>query len=109
MRKMYLLPIVLIGALSYGQVGINNVAPKITLDVQSKTTDGSTSEGFLLPRVTGNALHAAEAAAVYGADQDAALAYVTAAPDPANRTGQVEGMDAPGFYYFVQAVTDGSR
>ncbi|MBT2623635.1 FISUMP domain-containing protein [Chryseobacterium sp. ISL-6] len=100
MKKLYLLPIVLIGALFYGQVGINNVDPKSTMDIQSKTTDGSTSEGFLLPRVTGNALHAAEAATVYGADQDATLTYVTDAPDPANRTGQVEGMDAPGFYYF---------
>ncbi|MFS4432181.1 FISUMP domain-containing protein [Chryseobacterium sp. S90] len=100
MRKMYLLPMVFIGALSYGQVGINSLTPKSTLDVTSKTSDGSAAEGFILPRVTGNALHAAEAAGVYGADQDATLAYVTAAPDPANRTGQVEGMDDAGFYYF---------
>ncbi|MFS4432226.1 FISUMP domain-containing protein [Chryseobacterium sp. S90] len=100
MRKMYLLPMAFIGALSYGQVGINSLTPKSTLDVASKTSDGSTSEGILIPRITGNALHDAETAAVYGNDQDAMLVFVTAAPDPNNRTGQVEGMDVRGFYYF---------
>ncbi|MFS4432199.1 FISUMP domain-containing protein [Chryseobacterium sp. S90] len=97
---MNLLPLFFLGALSYGQVGINNVAPKITLDITSKTADGSTSEGFMLPRITGNALKAAETAGVYTDNQHSALVFVTAAPDPDNRTGQVEGMDAPGFYYF---------
>ncbi|WP_167498869.1 FISUMP domain-containing protein [Chryseobacterium rhizoplanae] len=97
---MYLLPIICFGTLSFGQVGVNNVVPKSTLDVQSKTIDGSRSEGFLLPRVTGNALHDAEAAGVYGADQDVTLVYVTQEPDPDNRIGQTEGMDSPGFYYF---------
>ncbi|MFS4432240.1 FISUMP domain-containing protein [Chryseobacterium sp. S90] len=100
MKKMYLLPMFSLSVLSFGQVGINNVTPKSTLDVASKTTNGSVSEGFLLPRVTGDALHAAEAAGVYGADQDVTLVYVTQEPDPDNRIGQVEGMDAPGFYYF---------
>jgi uncharacterized protein (TIGR02145 family) len=90
----------LLSAISYGQVGINNLVPKGTLDVQSKTADGSASEGLIIPRITGNALHMAEAAGVYGADQHAILTYVTVAPDPDNRTGQVEGMDTPGFYYF---------
>ncbi len=97
---MYLLSMFLIGALAYGQVGVNNITPKSTLDIMSKTTDGSTSEGLIIPRVTGNALKAAETSTVYGDDQDAALVFVTAAPDPDNRTGQVEGMDSRGFYYF---------
>lgn len=100
MRKKYLLPMILLGAFSYGQVGINNLAPKTTVDMSSKTTDGSASEGLLIPRVTGNQLKAAETAGVYGDDQHATLAFVTAAPDEGNRTGQVEGMDVPGFYYF---------
>lgn len=54
----------------------------------------------MLPRVSGNVLKAVDTAGVYGADQNTALVYVTAAPDPVNRTDQVEGMDAPGFYYF---------
>lgn len=100
MRKINLLPLIFLGVLSYGQVGINNVTPKITLDVTSKTADGSTSEGFMLPRITGNALKAAETAGAYTNNQHSALVFVTAVPDPDNRTGQVEGMDAPGFYYF---------
>ncbi|MBP1164572.1 MULTISPECIES: FISUMP domain-containing protein [unclassified Chryseobacterium] len=100
MKKMYLLPIVLMGVLSYGQMGVNNLTPKSTVDIASKTTDGSTSEGLLIPRLTGNQLKAAETAAVYASAQHATLVFVTAAPDSNNRTGQVEGMDAPGFYYF---------
>jgi uncharacterized protein (TIGR02145 family) len=100
MRKMYLLPTVFFGILSYGQVGVNNVTPKSTVDMTSKTTDGSASEGLIIPRVTGNQLKAAETAGVYSDDQDATLVYVKAEPDPVNRTGQVEGMDEPGFYYF---------
>ncbi|UCA61812.1 hypothetical protein KB553_09875 [Chryseobacterium rhizoplanae] len=82
MKKLYLLPISLFGIISYAQVGVNNTTPKGTLDVTSKTTNGSTSEGVLIPRLTGNALHDAETAAVYGVDQDAMLVFVTAAPDP---------------------------
>jgi uncharacterized protein (TIGR02145 family) len=100
MRKMYLLPMFLIGALVYGQVGVNNITPKSTLDVKSKTTDGSAAEGLIIPRVTGNSLKAADTAGVYGDDQDATMVFVTAPPDPASRTGQVEGMDSRGFYYF---------
>ncbi|UCA61738.1 hypothetical protein KB553_09440 [Chryseobacterium rhizoplanae] len=45
MKKLYLLPIIIFGTWSYGQVGVNNITPKATLDVTSKTTNGSTSEG----------------------------------------------------------------
>ncbi|MEF9478766.1 hypothetical protein OWR28_14570 [Chryseobacterium sp. 1B4] len=100
MKKLYLLPLFFVGTLSFGQVGVNNVTPQITLDVKSKTTDGSTSEGLMLPRLTGNVLKAAETSGVYTNAQHSALVYVTDAPDPDNRTGQVEGMDSPGFYYF---------
>ncbi|MBP1164667.1 MULTISPECIES: FISUMP domain-containing protein [Chryseobacterium] len=100
MKKKYLLPILFSCTLSYGQVGINSLTPKTTLDVTSKTTDGSASEGFMVPRVTGNSLKAADAVGVYAEAQNSALVFVTEAPDPSNRTGQVEGMDGPGFYYF---------
>ncbi|MEF9478727.1 hypothetical protein OWR28_14370 [Chryseobacterium sp. 1B4] len=90
----------LFSILSYGQVGINNNNPRSTLDVASKTTDGSTSEGFILPRINGNTLKAADTAGVYGEEENATLVFVTIPPDPVNRTGQVEGMDVPGFYYF---------
>ncbi|MDR6466296.1 MULTISPECIES: FISUMP domain-containing protein [Chryseobacterium] len=100
MKKHYLLALAFVGIVSYSQVGINNTAPKTTLEISSKTSDGSSSEGFLLPKVTGNQLKAAETAGVYANDQDATLVFVTAAPDEGNRTGQVEGMDSKGFYYF---------
>jgi hypothetical protein len=61
MKKKYLLPILFSCTLFYGQVGINSLTPKTTLDVTSKTTDGSASEGFMVPRMTGNSLKAADA------------------------------------------------
>ncbi|MFS4432187.1 FISUMP domain-containing protein [Chryseobacterium sp. S90] len=100
MKKRYLLSMGLMSVLSYGQVGINNKSPRSTLDVTEKTIDGSHAEGLMIPRETGNALKSADNAGVYGADQDATLVFVTAAPDPNNRTGQVEKVDSRGFYFF---------
>ncbi|MBT2620591.1 hypothetical protein [Chryseobacterium sp. ISL-6] len=105
MKKLYLLQITFMGTWSFAQVGVNSVTPKRTLDVTSNTSYSSTSDGFLIPRLTGNILHNAETAGIYGADQNAMLVFVTAAPDPGNRTGQVEGMETAGFYYF-DAVTN---
>jgi len=100
MKKTILLPCMLFGILAYSQVGINNTSPKGTLDVVSGTNDGTKAEGVMFPRITGNVLKTADTNGVYALAQDGILVYVTAAPDPANRTGQVEGMDKPGFYYF---------
>lgn len=104
MKKTNLLAGVLFGIATYGQVGINTTTPVVTLDVSAKTTDGTASEGFKLPNVTGNALHAADTAGLYGVNHNATLVYVTEAPDPVNRVGQVEGMDEPGFYYYNAGI-----
>jgi uncharacterized protein (TIGR02145 family) len=82
MRKMYFLPMIFVGTLVCGQTFID------------------TSEGIIIPRLTGNILHSSEAKGIYSNVKDAILVYVTAPPDPDNRIGQVEGIDAKGFYYF---------
>ncbi len=84
----------------YGQVGMNNSAPNATLGVTAKTTDGSTSEGIIAPRLTGDALHQADLNNKYGVLQDGAIAYVTAAPSAANTTGQTINIDVKGYYYY---------
>ena len=84
----------------YGQVGINNSAPNVTLEVTAKQTDGSTSEGIIAPRLTGDALHQAELSKKYGVLQDGTIAYVTVAPSAANTVGQTISIDAKGYYYY---------
>ena len=83
-----------------GQVGINNVSPNVTLEVTAKKIDGSTSEGIIAPRLTGDALHQAELNNKYGVLQDGTIAYVTAVPSAANSVGQTISIDAKGYYYF---------
>ncbi|RNA60437.1 hypothetical protein D1631_18725 [Chryseobacterium nematophagum] len=98
MKKTNLLLCMLFGAVAYGQVGVNTTSPKSTLDVRAKATDGSTSEGIIVPKLTGDALFAAIAAGKYGSDQHSTIVYVTA---PAtNLTSQTTQVDAIGFYYF---------
>ncbi|WP_147474504.1 FISUMP domain-containing protein [Chryseobacterium nematophagum] len=100
MRKTNLLVCMLLGVVSFGQIGINNPSPKATLEITAKKTDGSTSEGVIPPRLTGNALFAAIAAGTYGPNQYGAVVFVTAPADEANRVGQTVHVDDFGFYYY---------
>ncbi|CAA7392196.1 FISUMP domain-containing protein [Chryseobacterium fistulae] len=100
MKKTNLLPMLLFGALAYGQVGVNTDTPKATLDVRAKNMDGSTAEGILVPRLTGNTLFSAIASNTYGMDQNGAMVYVTETPDPSNQVNQTLHVDAVGYYYF---------
>ncbi|RMZ60818.1 hypothetical protein D1632_02235 [Chryseobacterium nematophagum] len=100
MKTKNLLPFMLFGALAYGQVGLNTSSPHATLDVKAKNTDGSSSEGIIVPKLTGDALFSAIAANTYGADQDGAVVYVTEGASPINQTGQTAIVNDYGFYYF---------
>ncbi|RNA62599.1 hypothetical protein D1631_11970 [Chryseobacterium nematophagum] len=103
MKKTNLLVSMLLGVFSFGQVGINNQSPKITLDIMAKNSDGSTSEGFIPPRLTGNALFAAIASGVYGSAQGGAIVFVTEPADVGNQVGQTIRVDTRGYYYFDSA------
>lgn len=46
MKKKYLLSAIFLTALSYWQLGINNLTQKSTLDVTSETTDGSLPKDY---------------------------------------------------------------
>ncbi|WP_122635855.1 fibrobacter succinogenes major paralogous domain-containing protein [Chryseobacterium nematophagum] len=100
MKKKYLLPLILFEVLAYGQVGINTSDPKATFDITSKNTNGSTAEGVLPPRLTGNSLHNASTLGVYGAAQNGVIVYVTEPADDVNQIGQTIKVDAYGFYFY---------
>lgn len=104
MEKKSLLMMVglLFSTILFGQIGVNTTTPHATLDVVAKTTDGSTPEGIIAPRLTGNALSDASLATTppYDINQNGAIVYVTAAADASNQAGQTTLVDAPGYYYF---------
>lgn len=83
-------------SIAYGQVGINNTSPKATLDVTAKNTDGSTPEGLIAPRLTGDQIQAANAQ--YGPNQEGTIVYATSAVTTPGPTTQ--NITAAGYYYF---------
>ncbi len=101
LSSVFLLTGVLYG---YAQVGINNSSPAATLDVTAKASDGSRAEGMIPPRISGNALKAADTNNVYGSAQNGAIVYVTSAASTANQTGQAVNITSTGYYYFDSAI-----
>jgi len=85
------------------QVGINTNAPKATLDVAPKNTDGSTAEGVIAPRLTGNQLTAADSR--YTSAHAGIIVYATSAPSVS--TTKTANITAPGYYYFDGSVWKG--
>lgn len=83
----------------YAQVGINTPAPKATLDMNKSAT--SQPEGFLTVRLSGTELASRDN--LYGADQNAAVVYVTAAPS--SSTSKTSNVTTPGFYYYNNGIS----
>lgn len=82
-----------------GRVGINTTTPAATLDVVANTTDNTRPDALLVPRMTRAQLYAKDAA--YLADQNGALAFVTAIDGTA--TAKTTNVTAVGFYYYDSA------
>jgi len=85
-------------ALSNAQVTVGgNTQPNATLDVVATKTDGSTAEGLIAPRLTGDQLQSADL--LYGPPQNAAIVYVTAGvtTTPSSKTINVK---RAGYYYY---------
>jgi hypothetical protein len=81
--------------ISLAQVGVGTNDPKASLHVEGSPTDAAKVDGVIIPKLTGNQLHAKNAA--YGADQIGAMVYVTALPTtPGDDTVNINKV---GFYY----------
>ncbi|MDC8107195.1 hypothetical protein MTQ00_22160 [Chryseobacterium sp. B21-037] len=79
-----------------GQVGINNTNPKATLDVMAKNSDGSSAEGLLAPRLTGDQIQSGNSR--YGLDQAGTLIYATSGVSSPDAVTQ--NITTAGYYYF---------
>ncbi|WP_162032848.1 fibrobacter succinogenes major paralogous domain-containing protein [Chryseobacterium potabilaquae] len=100
MKKTNLLILMFLSTFSFGQVGINNPSPKSTLEITATKTDGSTSEGLIIPRLPGNALFASIALGIYGNNQNGSIVYVTLPADNDKQIGQTIHVNGKGYYYF---------
>ncbi|THV59383.1 hypothetical protein [Chryseobacterium candidae] len=81
---------------AFPQVGINTQNPKATLDIVANKTDGSTAEGLIAPRLTGDQIKAGNFQ--YGIDQAGAIIYATLPVTTADvKTANITDI---GYYYF---------
>ncbi|MEY8760552.1 hypothetical protein [Chryseobacterium tongliaoense] len=96
MKKLFISAGILFSVAAYSQVGINTQTPKGTLDVTAKKTDGTTAEGFIAPRLTGDQIKAADAQ--YGTAQKGIIIYATAAVGTSST--KTANITSEGYYYF---------
>lgn len=80
----------------YSQVGINTQTPRATFEVSAGNSNGTTAEGMILPKLTGNQIQAADNQ--YGAGQTGTVMYATAAVSVT--TSKTLNIDSEGYYYF---------
>ena len=110
MKKIFNLAIALLGfSISLNAqttpkkgVGIKTDSPQTTLDVRAEATDTTMPDGVLVPRLDVGQLNAKSA--VYGADQNGALVFVTSNTQGGAGT-KVENVKDPGFYYYDHATS----
>ena len=86
----------------FSQVGINNTTPKATLDVVAVRTDGTTAEGVIPPRLTGDQIKLANSQ--YGTAQNGTIVYATSGITSADITGKTSSITAPGLFYFTGTI-----
>jgi len=84
----------LIGVMSFSQVGIGTDNPQATLDVTGKSTEKTSLDGIIAPRMTGIQLRAK----TYTTNQIGALVYVTEGDTAPN--GQTINVTEKGYFYF---------
>lgn len=87
---------ILVAQFSMAQVGVNTETPKATMDVMVNTADPSKADGFIAPRLTGNALKTKDS--LYGTAQVGTIVYATAAASPV--TSKTINVTEAGYYYF---------
>lgn len=86
----------------FSQVGINNTNPVATLDVVAVRTDGTTAEGVIPPRLTGDQIKSANAQ--YGTAQKGTIVYATLGITSVDNTGKTSSITAPGLFYFTGTI-----
>ncbi len=102
-KKLLMMATITLSAAMYSQVGINNQNPKATLDVTAKNTNGTSPEGVIAPRLTGDQILSANSK--YTSAQIGVIVYATSAPT--SSSVKTVNITAPGYYYFDGSVWNG--
>ena len=102
MKKFILAAGMLSSAAVYSQVGIDTETPKATLQVMGKASDPAKADGIIAPRLTGSELKAKDAA--YGADQNAAIVYVSSPLNPLEVSTKTVNVTSVGYFYFDGSI-----
>ncbi|MGV4461678.1 hypothetical protein ACQ1Q5_09110 [Ornithobacterium rhinotracheale] len=100
MKKYFILSLSAIGLLSnaqeFGKVGVNTDNPQVTFQVQGNPNDSKTMDGVIIPKITGDQLHAK----IYTEEQEGTMVYVIKKASPNNLEGQTLKVSEKGYYYF---------
>ena len=99
MLKIKFIPVLLLFCtFGFAQVGINSTNPVATLDIVASQVNGTTAEGVIPPRLTGEQIKAANS--FYTSAQRGAIVYATAAITSADASGKTTAITIPGLYCF---------
>lgn len=85
---------------SNAQVGIGTQNPNATLDIKAVKVDGTTAEGMLLPRMSGNEIK--NAGNQYQTDQTGTIIYATS--KPVTTDAKTVNITKNGYYFFDGTV-----
>ncbi|AZB07653.1 hypothetical protein EG344_01740 [Chryseobacterium sp. G0162] len=85
-------------SIAFGQVGVNTVEPKGTLDVVGDASNSSKVDGVIAPRLTGQQLKDKDN--VYNAAQDGIIVYVTNPLTEDNTSTRTVNIREKGYYHF---------
>ena len=88
---------IIAGTTVFSQVGVNTNTPQTTLDITAIAIDGSTAEGIMAPRLTGDQIKGKDAR--YTAAQTGAMVYATEAVIGAP-AGKTVNITTKGYYFF---------
>ncbi len=102
-KKLLMIATITASVAMYSQVGINNQNPKATLDVTAKNTNGTSPEGVIAPRLTGDQILSADSK--YTSAQVGVIVYATSTPT--SSSAKTVNITAPGYYYFDGNVWNG--
>ena len=97
-KSLFMVVLFTTSSIFYAQVGIDTDAPKATLDVRSKPTDLTKTDGFIAPRIKGSELKNKDSN--YATDQTGAIVYVTEALAVADVSTKTANVTSIGYYYF---------
>lgn len=100
MKKELCLIFLAIQSLAFSQIGIANTSPNATLDIKAIKADGSTSEGMMIPRLTGDQIK--NAGNQYTGAQTGTMVYVTSVPSATDT--KTADITVPGCYYFNGSI-----